>query len=831
VSFLSASFSSRRVPFLIRLLQEMAELFAWGSAFGSGIQSAFAWTTYTQQAYLANVAMRQNQAYQKKNYRISWIAMARDDIRSMMEVSVTRLNNYMIVSALILGLSCAAVMSVDFKTDAPSFLEEMFLVSMGMSIVFLILAILLGVKGQNAAFSNTMKLLIHEIRPENPAKYNHDYMSQAQQLERDGIRSLFRIPGCMPVYEGTAKADEGVHEETESCSLPGVEPCLEVSQTRLAIDGYCDKNVANEYVPKSDGFENLETTADAQQLWYLCKFSQFMQLWMPFDTYCKFAMSLGIVALGHGCTYFVLSKVDMHKLVTVFGLACVVTPFLYIPMVIVADSFQFPSRSYYIVGSALQLAGPIFGVTALYMRGCGCDAHGLAQAVFVPLCFLSHALFYIATFRIAYNRNADAKLPSLHREDDIVQGLGIQEDEDTPPAQQNEEARTEVGWENDASYNYTSQQSRRNANQVGFASDSISFAHQADQLSRYVRRAMRRALLVAVCIYSVLTFRGMLRLGREIYNWRHLPPPLQFATQSLEWPVAWHSAPFFKPHALACAGHRIFLADQFHVFELEDRQNLRRICNVQQPIKDITTSCRDDRCHPVLLVPDVSASDSDERIALELLDCEDGEKSTKLSPTIAAVDHANLYYNHDNEQVLVTAHGDELVRNRKSGDAWEPEWTIGDVVSESLRGLSADPDFTMLFSTANVQVRSATSRASIGKFLVPSSIGNLSAGCRIPGSLNALSLSYASNSPRVQVLTFPGFDHLVLDSSRRISAERASLARERVETQQRGRGTDHEVRVSSSSHPTNKALLRTVPEVRRVKVGRRWVELNSTDYD
>merc|ERR1719265_2237580 len=122
-----------------------------------------------------------------------------------MTISVTRLNNFMIVNGLILGVAGGCITSASFNTKVHAHLVAAFLVCIATSIVFLVLAIMFGIKGQNCAFTNTMKLLTWEMRPENPADYNHDYLSQAQWIEKNGLLQMFRIPGLMPNYKTDAK--------------------------------------------------------------------------------------------------------------------------------------------------------------------------------------------------------------------------------------------------------------------------------------------------------------------------------------------------------------------------------------------------------------------------------------------------------------------------------------------------------------------------------------------------------------------------------------------------------------------------------------------------
>merc|ERR1719174_939514 len=97
-------------------------------------------------------------------------------------------------------------MGVSFNDDDPDFLVHGFFNCTGLSIVYLVLSIMFSVKGQNCAFTNTMKLLTYEVRPENPAEYNHDYMKQVQHIEKLGCFQMFRLPGMKERYElGGAK--------------------------------------------------------------------------------------------------------------------------------------------------------------------------------------------------------------------------------------------------------------------------------------------------------------------------------------------------------------------------------------------------------------------------------------------------------------------------------------------------------------------------------------------------------------------------------------------------------------------------------------------------
>ena len=85
-----------------------------------------------------------------------------------MGISIHRINNYMIVATLILSVAAGALLSVSFSPDCPGFIVFAFYLCTGISLMFLMESIMFGVKGQNSAFTNTMKLLTYQVRIDLP---------------------------------------------------------------------------------------------------------------------------------------------------------------------------------------------------------------------------------------------------------------------------------------------------------------------------------------------------------------------------------------------------------------------------------------------------------------------------------------------------------------------------------------------------------------------------------------------------------------------------------------------------------------------------------------
>eukprot|EP00441_Pelagodinium_beii_P004794 CAMPEP_0197703752 /NCGR_PEP_ID=MMETSP1338-20131121/125595_1 /TAXON_ID=43686 ORGANISM="Pelagodinium beii, Strain RCC1491" /NCGR_SAMPLE_ID=MMETSP1338 /ASSEMBLY_ACC=CAM_ASM_000754 /LENGTH=861 /DNA_ID=CAMNT_0043287651 /DNA_START=88 /DNA_END=2671 /DNA_ORIENTATION=+ len=240
--------------------------------FSTGLLStSFGWFAYNQNAYCNQVGWRQNQMYQSRNYALSWISVARDDIRELMSVSVNRINNYMIVATLILGIAANCLMWINnFDPGICSFLASYYWLSIGQSMMFLSLAIFFGIKGQNSAFMHTMRLLAWELRPENPADYQYDYLNQVRKWEVGGLKSLLRVPGKIEKYG----QEETKPTEASSSNGPG------------------------QGAESDKSYEEVEPPT--RELIYLERFAYFMRLWVPFEAYARTCIGLGFISLSQG---------------------------------------------------------------------------------------------------------------------------------------------------------------------------------------------------------------------------------------------------------------------------------------------------------------------------------------------------------------------------------------------------------------------------------------------------------------------------------------------------------------------------------------------------
>ena len=393
--------------------------FDWWGFLGTGIQSIFAWVAFNRDGFADNVSWRQAQKYQQKNYNISWIAIARDDIRDMMGISIHRINNYMIVATLILSVAAGALLSVSFSPDCPGFIVFAFYLCTGISLMFLMESIMFGVKGQNSAFTNTMKLLTYQVRPENPAEYSHDYMKQSQWVERNGLNALFRIPGIMPSYDTDAGKDKAkglkdyVDDYRESRSKFHYDPETGIAKEGKGRAKPMKKGALLGSKKATGNFDediNLEEATPLESLvmrtshtWYLSKFAEFMRLWHPYDMYAKYSMGLGILCLGHSSAYFALGYLSVQDYYLSAYAACVITwAFIFIVVLIIQSTFQAPRNTVRIAAVLTVSLGPGFSCIAAVV------VSEVAKQILVPAAYASHLLLWVLVYFLAH------RMPDSH---------------------------------------------------------------------------------------------------------------------------------------------------------------------------------------------------------------------------------------------------------------------------------------------------------------------------------------------------------------------------------------------------------------------------------
>jgi len=645
------------------LLGTMGVFVDWVGLVGGSIATIFSWTAFNRDSFADNVVMRQNQVYQQKNYHISWVAIARDDIRDMMGISVNRINNYMLVATLMLAMSGGALTSFSFSPSCPGFLMHACYVSIGISIMFLVLSIMFGVAGQNMAFCETMDLLTFEVRPENPDTYSHDYMNQAQWIEKQGLRALFRIPGMAPERYESGEQNEKIstfgglggrrwykRDKEPDNNKP--------SATSIHAGGNGEDPPSTSQPSNGTAVNNPEEQNAQQHTWYLHKFRRFMELWQPFETWSKYSMSLGILSFGHGLAYWSLGKLTSEQRPLGHAVALVIFfPYIYVVTLIAYMNLgvnlgdKTPNTK---TGRTLLMTlvvmilvgGPVAnGLSTLKpMMALVCRMFGgmlgipLMEHVFVFWGYILHFVFWLLCFITTFQKEEESltyqdanKKWKLEQstpmfQPDLSRGLGPEESgskDDEPMASSFRQRRNAKVMDESADTSgkrrWTEKQSSKSPLGVeGNAGEK--WIVDDDEFGRQTRKKMRDTQTVvelaigssaliwaSMCIWVVVSTLSKFDTSFDALSGVH-------ATRfSVDWPD-----PLFKPGQMACVAENktqmkhIFVANRFSIYSLQFEQGVEHLKSSQKPIKcgklegeiiDMSALCDDyGGCRPFVLI-------------------------------------------------------------------------------------------------------------------------------------------------------------------------------------------------------------------------------------
>lgn len=675
---------------------------------GTGIaQTAGASASYNQAGYLPCVQLRQNQVYQDKNYHLSWVTVARDDVRGMMQASTNRMANYVMVGTLILQTAIGILLQDNLGKTAPPFVAMAFWITSGLAVMFFTSSIAYSVRGQNNAFLNTMRLLAWEIRPENPAAYDFDYMRQINRFEQHGFGEIFRMPGSAPKYEteegsedpsscqatkqkNQSKADTKCGKDETRSSCP--RPLRPTPADYLAADREDDPE--HKHGKHQAGLEELEP--DTRELLYLERFGRYMQLWQVFDTHSKYCIGLGLICMSHGASFWCLGRLaESRRNMNIFMAAVMTSIFVYMGVVVYHSNFK--RRNLVEVAIYVMFGlGPALGIVGIVAN----DEFAFVK-VARCLCMISQSGMFVVALIFS---STEPKRPNEVSEKYIVgpsgqrfacRSAGIKQGRASKGKHWDADLDSDDSsdfWSDshssctDSEWNEPLKPSHIDQPGICQNGERVHEDLVALQTHQRVLRAFRMKLCFALFLWVSAAFATLVdqfaEFGVWLENVRTPIPELPLEDVPMSWPSS-----HFRPGAMACASNTAFAANAFQVVKLNFTSGLavEHPCKINRTIKDLTVECNSDGdCQPVVLLSDSRLVYCDTGEDIKLL--QNGLGAQKISllqePMTGLVNSS-----------LMVLRGTRLVENvwDVSRHAWAPKWQLGSLhkISEMSTGCPA----------------------------------------------------------------------------------------------------------------------------------------------
>lgn len=759
----------------------------WFVLGSTAIITGYAPAVYNQTAYANVIGLRQAQMYQAKNYKLAFCSIARGDIRQLMSISVSRINNYMVVATLFLALNASALFWVNnFSSQCPPFVVNFFWVSMCTSIVFLSEAIMFGIKGQNGAFINTMRLLTWEERPENPAAYDHDFTKQIQNWEQKPItEGVWRWPKRVPlIYNKDARAPDAA---TAVASKEG------------------DPN----------GVVLEEVEPPTRDLIYLARFAHFMRLWVPYEIYAKYSIGLGLLNLAQGAAYFSLGSLSWYgsSAFTEVMAWLMILMFVFLTVMIYAENYVAKNRYLQFSVVALFMWGPLTATLAVSVAE-------VAWLRSVLVCFsafgssvLNAGIFMISVYNpvtpaaltesYVHGPHGQKFKEHWHPKEEAERQTGPElekpqkKDSDkakisavpTPmtsssggrrgkPAESQElPDPSGKDWYEDSTW-----KGGYDPEELPSRADELEEEKQAQMVMTSVVRVVRWTVAMASVIWFVIFFVCALDTAYAIGP--TALPGVEVTLQTVSWPTT-----AFRPNGLSCSpGGGVYVSNRYQVFSISADGSgsvTRALCSRKGIINDIKQVCDSNGyCQLLALVGQGLDADAP---ASRLIDCESGATASLLQEpseaSVFAIRSSGSFVQNPSTGTVLAIHNGAVVeygwQQRKNG--WVPIWSQAQVTSPGMQGSTPSPeneiyDIDMynnnlfLFGRqaplaggvedggiSTIEVRSLQTGSVLGKWRLPIPYPSLVAGCVLDSNA---ALILTDDTPaklmRIQIPSYSG---------------------------------------------------------------------------
>ncbi|CAD7961657.1 unnamed protein product [Amoebophrya sp. A120] len=173
----------------------MAELAVGAAAAGATLQQIWG---YNQDCYNFDKTMQQSAMHQRQQMRREWIFLFRDDINQMVDLTILRMDNYILTNTLQITLIMAILGEGSLlpSGDMPAFSTWAFMLSFTGGIVMLVLSTWMAMHASITAHSCGLSLLLQsrQVRDLPTGTEIDAFRARLQDFEETDVRKQLRIP-------------------------------------------------------------------------------------------------------------------------------------------------------------------------------------------------------------------------------------------------------------------------------------------------------------------------------------------------------------------------------------------------------------------------------------------------------------------------------------------------------------------------------------------------------------------------------------------------------------------------------------------------------------
>mmetsp|Transcript_81094 Transcript_81094/g.229687 ORF Transcript_81094/g.229687 Transcript_81094/m.229687 type:complete len:785 (-) Transcript_81094:45-2399(-) len=665
---------------------------------------AYNWATslysYNRDAWMTDIQVAQEHSFQQDNLKIAMYSMGREEVRDFMQASINKINNTILVTTLILSLAGEMLFEGQIPSDCAPFVLNAYMLCLGSAIFHLVLSILFGVLASNEAYRHSTSLLTKTIRPRWKSHFKRMKHRKREELTRafetKPLGEMLKPPLASRCHKILSKALEigqsAVPAAEGEQSAAGDE---EGPEAGTPWTGGGADQVRSE---SSDEDEGPEAVAEEKKKWH-AEWEKSEREWSSLTACMLQCVGFGTKHLLEACSYLCVGTLygRYHNAWAFWAVNVIFTVLNVLMMRIFLAHLQAEEHKgnmhpwvRLLVRNKTRSLIPLVPAIGPFLSAlAAATPNEHMDKICVPLSYLSHLLENMFFTQVARGQTQD--LP-----EDLKSGfhncceMAAFEDPSQPPGSPVSYARMLSVDSQDAESLPPPSQSR--SPQGADRRPSLSERRPSVSPLQLERRPSNkdaerlpiqmlfhgmlvlRFLWISACCWAFLSicgaFGGMDWKNNDALFVLHQPRLKPYPLHKFDAP-----SPFFHPHALVCpkAG-RVFLADRFRVFELNEVEGkLQHVdCDVNGTIEDIAATCNGNQCWPVILLsgPPTIVYDCHTHSAIPLLQM--SARAERLA--------TNASSRGDSLDTLIVSQGkEEMVQYGYSvkRKGFAPLWTVG----------------------------------------------------------------------------------------------------------------------------------------------------------
>ena len=332
---------------------------------------------YNRDLYMFNRQINQERIYHTQKMRIDQILLYRDDLRTLFELTVGKMENYLVVNTLTLAFTLALFYAGKMPIDTPSWLMWLWGACLATAVLFLIMSVWFAIYATITAQTLAVRLLTQWLRLPVPSQADIAKASAtAEEFESQPRDALLRVPLVSKDSQSSAASrsyrrhsDPSVRQSSIPSDLRDRGPAESESYPAM-VNPVLEDLFAKRYSTFVEHF-------------HLFRYLQ--ENWAGYDAYARICVVIGTTQLLNSISYMAMAWFISHNSRwggSVFTLLVIVFSILHARMNILLSKKEFVALS------CLLTIGPLLSLASVILHYINSnDIYSDIISIFTPISF------------------------------------------------------------------------------------------------------------------------------------------------------------------------------------------------------------------------------------------------------------------------------------------------------------------------------------------------------------------------------------------------------------------------------------------------------------